>query len=516
MTLCEPRSTTHCGRALLALALLSTLGACMAPPVLKPLPKPDLDAALALYPPNTRRIEIEAEDGDKLRGVFVPAGENAPVVLHLLGSAQSPAFLALPLDAITWNLADHGYASLMVDYAGIGASSGEAHADNLGRDAWLMWSKALELANGAPQRVVVRATSLGAIACALALERGARPGAILLVAPVFPDSVVGRFARDNFGVLAQAFAALAYRPVARVDVLRQLRESGAPLAARVFREDNWVTKNEFGELKDAVLSAPQHSWFEQDGDHVGGVVFSTTLSDAERAWLASIEGLAPVVSRNVEAAPAELSDAARRALEQDAAASARFAELAQRFALVRAEHLAAAALEHRDLERAAELIESFRHDPGREAQFERLRARYSTRGDRAEALVDALAALQIVSGSQLQRGLALDLSGWDDPKRLPKLLGETTRSHPVLERRLRSTVLGGVATATFTATRLAQLARSDYELRRLLARAALKLADIPERVVAADTGTPTLEHLDGETWRALDLGAPRETGEVAP
>lgn len=501
---------------MLALASCSTLGGCMAPPVLRPLPKPDLDAALALYPPNTRRIEIEAENGDKLRGVFVPAGANAPVVLHLLGSAQSPAFLALPLDAITWNFADHGYASLMVDYAGIGASSGEAHADNLGRDAWLMWRTALELANGAPQRVAIRATSLGAIACALALERGARPGAILLVAPVFPDSVVGRFARDNFGVLAQALAALVYRPVARVDVLRQLRESGAPLAARVFREDNWITKNQFRDLKETVLRAPQHSWFEQDGNHVGGVLFATTLSDQERAWLTSIEALTPSGNRIAEAAMAELSDAARRTLELDAAASARFAKLAQRFALVRAEHLAAAALEHRDLDRAAQLVVSFRHDPSGEAQFERLRTRYSTRGDQAEALVDAIASLEVLSASALQRGLALDESGWDDPKRIPQLLRETTRSNPRLQRRLRSTVLGGLATATFTVTGLAGQARGDYELRRLLARAALKLADIPERVVAADTGAPTLEYLDGETWRALDLGAPREAGEVAP
>lgn len=497
--------------------LLALAPACLTPPVMMPAPGTKLAKAIEFYPPGAEMRELRMADGTALRGVFVPAGENAPVVLHLLGAAQSPGSLAQPVDAAAWTLADAGFASLIVDYRGIGASSGERDVDQLGADAARMWSEAVRLAGGDPSRVAVRATSLGTIATALLLKSGARPGAILLVAPVFPDTVVERFARDSYGFVAGWFAALAYRPVAKVDVADELKRCGAPVCVTLFEDDTWASPSQLRRLFEAVRSARWHAWQRVGGDHVGGVLFTTALTEAERRFLRSIDTFEARAPRNLDLALKELSAEAREQLEASNAARQRFDTLAARFALVPADQLAAAALELEDRELAETWIGTLRHVPRRGATFEELRALYNHGGDDSVALTVAMQGLALIGGELVRRGLARDVTGWDAPRGIETNVGALRRDRPVIQRVFIGRDAPGKLTTTWTLTPLVEGTASDVEFRRILARAALKSAGRRERLVLDESGEKHLEYLEDDLWRELDCGGPRQAAvNVAP
>jgi hypothetical protein len=69
---------------------LSVLVSCLTPPALFSPGPVDLEACVRKAPSGTERVEL-ASGKRMLRGVFVPAGDNAPVVLHLMSSGQSIA-----------------------------------------------------------------------------------------------------------------------------------------------------------------------------------------------------------------------------------------------------------------------------------------------------------------------------------------------------------------------------------------------------------------------------------------
>src|SRR6185369_9584719 len=111
--------------------------------------------------------EVEVEPGVRLRGVFVPSDPGAPVVLHLLESGGSVTSVDFPYSGVVAQLSDLGYASLILDYRGVGESDGERSVDHLRPDALAMWGEALRragAADGAARCVVVRATSIGSVA----------------------------------------------------------------------------------------------------------------------------------------------------------------------------------------------------------------------------------------------------------------------------------------------------------------------------------------------------------------
>jgi hypothetical protein len=508
-------------RRLLSIALcaapLALAPACLTPPVMMPAPGTNLARAIEFYPPGAHLLELPTKDGATLRGVFVPASEGAPVVLHLLGAAQSPGSLAQPIDGAAWSLADAGIASLIVDYRGVGASSGKRDVGLLGADAERMWSEAVRLAGGDPSRVAIRATSLGTIAAALLLKRGARPGAALLVAPVFPDTVVERFARDSYGLVAGWFAALAYRSVADVDVVEELTRSGAPVCVTLFKDDRWAAPAQISRLFEAVRKTPWHSWQSIGGDHVGGVLFTTALTESERSFLGRIDTLDAATPRNTHFAMQELTPEVRAQLEASAEARSNFQRLAERFALVPADQLAAAALEHEDGELAEEWIGALRHVPKRGATFEELRALYAHGGDRSDVLTYALHGLAFFGGDLVRRGVARDATGWDEPRLIATNVAALRRDRPEVQRVLLGRGAPGRLTATWTPTPLVEGASSDVEFRRILARAALKSSGRRERLVVDESGEKHLEYLDDDVWRELDCGAPRQAAaHVAP
>jgi hypothetical protein len=158
--------------------LLRVAGVRLTPPALLEVDFVDAEAALSAYPPEARHIEVARSDGTALRGVFAPAHDGAPVVLVLQEASASAGATRLGWGKLAWQLRDLGFATLVVDYAGVGLSAGERDVRNLLEDARTMWAEALARAGGDPQRVVLRASSLGTIAAraAPAGRRAARRG----------------------------------------------------------------------------------------------------------------------------------------------------------------------------------------------------------------------------------------------------------------------------------------------------------------------------------------------------
>ena len=221
---------------------------CIVPPAI--LPGGDGTISLHLYPPGTELVELpigeEGSEGDAdfLRGVWVPSDPGAPVVLHLLeskGSVTDEAYgwatgptswsmVAPHAREIFGELAHAGFASLAVDYRGVGASDGERSPRNLARDAQVAWDEALRRAGGRPERVIVRATSIGTLATAHLLEAGARPAAVLLASPVLAETVVDRFGRAVHGAFLYGLAAPFLQDVTDADLVAAVRACQAEVS----------------------------------------------------------------------------------------------------------------------------------------------------------------------------------------------------------------------------------------------------------------------------------------------
>ncbi|MFN0243737.1 MAG: serine aminopeptidase domain-containing protein [Planctomycetota bacterium] len=250
-------------RSLAALALLAC-ASCLTPPALIEPMKLDRENVLARYARGTESVAIEVEPGIQLRGVFVPSQPNGPVVLHLLESSGSVASSKLHFGAITRQLSDLGYASLVVDYTGIGLSDGSASVRNLERDALAMWGEAERRAHGAP--IWIRATSLGAIPAAQLLAHGKRPARIVLIAPVLADSAVTRFAHAFHGPLAGVVAAAVFRDIADVDVVDELKAAKVPTIAVVSEDDALLSERDRQHMRAGLY--PHGAVFLRDGGHM--------------------------------------------------------------------------------------------------------------------------------------------------------------------------------------------------------------------------------------------------------
>lgn len=274
-------TTSTARAALLCLAL--SLSACLSPPVVLAGESLPLDEALARLPEPSEAVELVAADGALLRGAFVPAEEGAAVVLHLLGATDSFGSRKFSQRTHVSQLRDLGLSSLMVDYRGVGLSTGERSAENLADDAWAMWQEAVRRAGGDPGRVGLRATSLGTIATALLLERGAKPGAITLIAPVMPATVVRRYARQEHGALVSAVSRLLFAPVAEVDVLARLRSFEGALLVCASEQDRFVSDDERTALLRLVLERAA-AWCELEGGHYQSSISGRALFVREKSF----------------------------------------------------------------------------------------------------------------------------------------------------------------------------------------------------------------------------------------
>lgn len=300
----------------------------LSPPALLEAGPRVADYSLERLPPGTEKVAVELASGERLRGVFVPSDRGAPVVLHFLessGSITSP--LLLGYHDLLADLADAGFASLVLDYRGIGASDGSRSVAHLAEDVEAMWDEAVRRA-GDPDLVVLRGLSLGALGVGLALNQGAEPAGIELVAPVRAQSAVRHFAAYTFAEPAAWLAALVFRPVAQVDLAIELERSRAPLLVVAPESDFLLPETERAPLERLVASRGR--WVAVDEDHFGAVADAHgSLLAAESDFLGGLFRDWPDVAARTHALLARLPPELAAACEQDEGAQSRLRVLAR-------------------------------------------------------------------------------------------------------------------------------------------------------------------------------------------
>lgn len=364
--------------------------ACLAPPAIlegKTLP---LESVMYLYPPESRFPSLPKCNGESLRGAFVPAGEGAPVVLHLFDSAGSLGGIGTDLAVVARQLRELGLASLFFDYTGVGLSQGERSVENLLPDAELAWQEALRLAGGDPQRVVIRAISLGTIAAAELLASGVRPRMVLAYAPVFPDTVVPRFAREFHGWPAWLFASLFYRPITRLDPCAVIESSGVPWHVIGSAKDSLLSGKEWARLKTAV-EASGGGWHEAGGDHLFLGMIARRVGREELALVRELG--APDAPEHIERLLGAMSEDLRARFPEGSQERRQFEELARTQRDAWPLELAAAALANEDWVASWRMLWLSRIRPYPPLPFEDRVVSLSVRGPRDDLSLDLIELL---------------------------------------------------------------------------------------------------------------------------
>ncbi len=359
---------------------------CITPPAILPGGQRVLTLDPERFPAAAEGVELSLETGEVLRGVFVPSDPGAPVVLHLLESSGSitsdhtvltSGLLTLGFHpgprAVIAALADRGYASLVVDYGGVGASTGERSPEHLARDASAMWADAVARAGGDPSRVIVRGVSIGTLAAAALIEDGAEPGAVSLLLPVQHDTVVGHFATESYGGLLSTLVTPWFDEVGEADLAAALQRVQAPVVVGVIEDDELLPPDEQAALR-ALVEAGGHTWFvlpgatEADGQLFGMVLrnhflatgTARSLQPAEAELLLAVFGDPVARDDRHAAAWGALSHHERRFIPEGSLEHLRFEALARGRLHDDPVTVAALACTNLDLEAAARVLDQAR------------------------------------------------------------------------------------------------------------------------------------------------------------
>lgn len=266
-------------KAVLLLPLAAA--ACITPPAL--YPSHAHDRVIDKFPPGTECVDLAAADGSTLRGVFVPAAPGAPVVLHLLESSGSICRGATGMPVL-WHLRDFGFASLCVDYRGVGASDGDRSPAHLRDDARVAYDEAVRRA-GSESRVVLRASSIGTLAAASLLEDGAKPAAAVLVVPLLADTAALRHIEFYEGSFVAWAASLVLADLLDVDLVAAVRAAPCPVLAIQSRLDLLVDDAERAAIAAAAEASGGAAIAVEDDDHAIVVQHAWTLQRVEKDLL---------------------------------------------------------------------------------------------------------------------------------------------------------------------------------------------------------------------------------------
>jgi len=304
MHLHAPRRLSGLSAAFVLTAALLGLSGCITPPAV--LSGGHDHIPFEELPPGSVAAAEDLGDCDEsvLRGVFVPSDPGAPIVLHLLESGGSATDGARAIGAYPHleRLADMGFASLVLDYRGVGLSDGERSPHHLRADARAAWNAAVRLAGG-EHRVVLRGTSIGTIAAASLLEDGARPAAVVLVAPVRAETVAGHFAVHSYGSLLGGAIALFLRDAGDADLVEAVRTCPSPLLVLTADEDSFLPSDERELVAAAVSEAGGTYAAIADETHLGLVLRANQLDPIEKGFLRSIFPDLPAVAARMSRLP---------------------------------------------------------------------------------------------------------------------------------------------------------------------------------------------------------------------
>jgi len=261
---------------------LAATGAVVPPAVLEG-GLPELD--IGRFPPGSEHLRIPMGKRGHLEGVYVPGDPGGPLVLHLLASHASVTYGVDGLGGfpILGQLRDLGLASLMLDYRGVGASSGSRSPKNLPEDATAAWDEALRRVDGDAARIVLRGMSLGTLAVAILLEKGAQPGGVVLVAPVRAETVVKNWARHYYPAYLARLTTGFVRPSVGIDVVQVFSRCKQPLIVYAPRDDYLLPGFERLLLEESVEIAGGR-WIRSRFGHPANVLNAQSLFPSERRF----------------------------------------------------------------------------------------------------------------------------------------------------------------------------------------------------------------------------------------
>ncbi|MBI3843997.1 MAG: hypothetical protein HY292_05085 [Planctomycetes bacterium] len=498
---------------------------CVIPPAVQPAGA--LQISLANFPPGTEPVEISLATGERLRGVFVPADPNAPVVLHFLETEASITVgtVGPRRYPVLRDLRDIGLASLVFDYRGVGGSEGDRSPRNLREDALAAWREAVRRAGGDPHRVVVRGISLGTLAAAFLMKEGVEPAATVLVAPVRAETAAKHFLYEAYPAVLAWPVALFLRDLTDVDIIEAIRSNHAPLLVAEAKDDFFLDATERARLDAAVREVGGDFIVATADGHIGMAAEAHGLLRAEIAFYRAVFPGWPPTDDRVDCVLESLApkDAARFAA--DATLRERLERLVERFRIEPPTIAAALALTHQsiDIERLEVLVDwirrthIYRFEP-RDLPFDVLQAWVDLR----DPCVDIEPAEVLPADVEVMRTLTLEIV----EKRLDDL-PESLIRHAWLEELDRQIVyigslidavevwdefriivrLGGGLPAD--AMPLLGRIRPRDGLRRIV-RVLLKNAGIPDRVVQTAPGDYRIEVWTGSGWRSLGMPDPSE------
>lgn len=290
---------------LIALLLCCALTGCISPWAVMEGGFPDFTKAM--LPPGTERIEVPVGDGAMLRGVFVPGEPGAPVVLHVLEAKGSVTLGCAPEVAelghcgfpVLWDLQELGYASVMLDYRGVGASSGDRHVDHLLDDTRAMWNEAVRRVGGDASLVVLRTVSLGAVGSGPLVTAGLHPAAWILFAPVDGATVASNVLYANLWSPIAWLADCLATNVSDSPLLPALAAGDFPLLCYLPREpgDAFLTAEEHAQIC-AAVEARKGQCVKLNPEHISCAGGGHWLRPEERRLLGDLFGtIAPVDAR---------------------------------------------------------------------------------------------------------------------------------------------------------------------------------------------------------------------------
>jgi pimeloyl-ACP methyl ester carboxylesterase len=350
--------------------ILLLAGACITPQIVLESDPGTID--LAEFPLGTELVEVAIDEEVSLRGVFGPADAGAPVVLHFLesGCSITQGSLAFPSLEAIWQLRDAGFASLALDYRGVGASGGKRSSGHLRADARAAFDEACRRSGASERRVLVRGLSIGALAAASLLDGGCRPGALVLVAPVRSETVAVHYAGRKMPEPLGELVGLFFKEATDIDLMAALGGKSVPLLVIQGERDDLLPEEERRFLRYAVRST-RGRFFERAGeDHIDTLLEAHRLLPEEAEFLRELHPLLPPVEERVECALSGLDGSEKASFQERDGWRERLGLVASRwFPDPPALAAALALLPEEPIQRDRDRIEWLRRLPG-----ERLRA----------------------------------------------------------------------------------------------------------------------------------------------
>ncbi len=219
----------------LATLLSAALGGWLVPPVVMEAHNTQWSLENSTYPQGTEIFECEAENGTVLRGLLVPS-DGRGLVVHFAEAGNSVTSSLASREQYA-QYAELGFASLAIDYSGVGLSGGSLSPSRFDEDVRAIYRSALQLVDGDPSRLLLRGCSLGTVAVSLLLQEGARPAGAVLIAPVESASVATRFGCAHFWDLPVILASPHLKRFSAANTLEAIESCEVPVLAIVHPED---------------------------------------------------------------------------------------------------------------------------------------------------------------------------------------------------------------------------------------------------------------------------------------